>query len=178
MLKYAAVQNNIVIFAYLCYKGAGIITNVQLQHEINVCFPMSINFIKDLFMKNTNMTKTKSPPGLKTIPAKNISRNKQMSGFIRMIYSLRSIKIQQQVASRQALAKRQLNGFSKHMLEDIGFIGDVFQKGDVTNSCRSFIGQSPLENGDTPSSLPLYCASISIQYIDFSHEEVALKKVA
>ena len=129
-------------------------------------------------MKNTKIVKAKSPPGLKMMPAKNTISHKLVSTFIQKIRSIRLMKNQWQLSSRHALARHELSGLSRHILEDIGIIGDVFQNGDITNSPKSFISKSFLKNNDAPSQLQRLCNKTSIGYVDFSNEIITLKKVA
>lgn len=94
-------------------------------------------------MKNSKVVKTKSPPGLKTMQAQNTSAKTSVSTFTRMVRSIRFMKNQQRISSRQALARRELNGFSSHMMEDIGVAGDVSQNGDIAGHYASFTNKAP-----------------------------------
>ena len=89
-------------------------------------------------MKNSQIVKTKSPPGLKPIQAQNASAKASVSTFTQMVRSIRFTKNQRRMSSRQALARRELNGLSSHMMEDIGVAGDVSQNGDITSHYASF----------------------------------------
>lgn len=142
------MQNNIVIMSLLCYKNG--CEGVQL--EISNCSKTIFRFAccrnnasphqsllqRFKSMKNSRIVKTKSPPGLKTKQAQNTSIKTSVSTFTQMVRSIRFTKNQRRLSSRQALARRELNGFSSHMMEDIGVAGDVSQNGDITCHYASF----------------------------------------
>ncbi len=147
------MQNNLVFITILCYKNG--CEGVQLK--ISNCSKTSFRFVccrnnasshqsflqRFKPMKNSKVVKTKSPPGLKTMQAQNTSAKTSVSTFTRMVRSIRFMKNQQRISSRQALARRELNGFSSHMMEDIGVAGDVSQNGDIAGHHASFTNKAP-----------------------------------
>ena len=139
------MQNNLVIIPLLCYKydcqGVKLkISNCskKIVYCKNNASPHQSFLQRFKSMKNSRIVKTKSPPGLKTKQAQNTSINTSVSTFTQMVRSIRSMKNQRRLSSRQALARRELNGFSNHMMEDIGVAGDVSQNGDIASHYASF----------------------------------------
>lgn len=184
------MQNNLVILPLLCYKNG--CKGVQLK--ISNCSKTSFRFVccrnnasphqsflqRFKSMKNSRIVKTKSPPGLKTMQAQNTSAKVSVSTFTQMVRSIRFMKNQRRLFSRQALARRELNGFSSHMMEDIGVAGDVSQNGDITShygfftnkpsSDRYHLMLSPLAVGSKTTDGYLNCRKES--------NDLKLKQVA